>query len=160
MLGTFFSHEYLCLKLILSLSSYTLPFFLWMFMGLSPLSPSSLGIDLTLNKMWVAILLITLSCLSNLNQLLCILFLCKYHFMQEDILFFLSDMFLHCQIQHVKWNSRDFLLEFFLFCEDIVGGSSMMSEWVASEKNVKSSQNSSHKHQSRQVWHPDKWRNT
>lgn len=69
MLGTFFSHEYLCLKLILSLSSCTLPFFLWMFMGLSPLSPSSLGIDLMLNKMWVVILLIILSpaCLVWIN---------------------------------------------------------------------------------------------
>lgn len=70
----------------------------------------------------------SLSCLSSLNQLLCILFLCKYHFMQEGILLFLSDMFLHCQMQHAKWNSRDVLLEFFLFCVDIVAGSSMMSK--------------------------------
>lgn len=75
-----------------------------MFTGLSPLSPSSVGMDLTSNKMWVVILLITLSCLSTLNQLLCILFLCKYHFMQEGIFVFLiCSYILKCNMNKMEF---------------------------------------------------------
>lgn len=118
--------RYLCLKLVPSLSCSLLSSFLWMFKGLSLPSPCFVGIDLSLSKTWVFILMITLFYLSTLNQLLCILLPPKYLSMQAGLCFSFWHHLVLSNATRPKWNSRYLPAEWFSFHTDVGDGSSII----------------------------------